>query len=132
MKVRSINNPNEMVTWNVTASSYPVKSQTACRSKRQFEIGRIICTRFKIDPILEDVSLPNSRLSLDFYLPQRKLAIEVQGEQHNEFNPFFHEDISDFNAQKDRDAQKLQFCELNGITLLTFETVEEAKEYFNL
>ena len=29
------------------------------------------------------------RLSLDFFIPHRKIAIEVQGSQHDEFNSFF-------------------------------------------
>ncbi len=130
MKVRSINDSNESVTWDIKPSRYPIKSQAACRSKRQYEVGQILKQRYKLDSILEDVTIPGTRLSLDFYLPQRQIAVEVQGEQHGEFNPFFHEDMSDFNAQQDRDAQKLQFCELNNIKLLTFDNAEEAREYF--
>lgn len=130
MKVRSTKNPNEFITWDTKQSSYPMKSEASCRSKKQYKVGQILKARYPLDPILEDITIPGTRLSLDFFLPQRNLAVEVQGEQHNEFNPFFHDTKSDFHAQQNRDLEKRLFCELNNITLLEFTSEDEARKYF--
>jgi len=70
-------------------------------------------------------------MSLDFFLPQRMMAVEVQGVQHFQMNPFFHKSESDFKEQKERDNQKRFFCELNDIDLVTASSLQELKDYFN-
>lgn len=132
MKVKSINNPGQIITWDIRESSWPMKSSAACRSKIQFEIGKIIKQRFPLDPVLEDITIPETRLSLDFYVPHRKIAVEVQGEQHDEMNPFFHKSNADFEEQKNRDELKRFFCELNGIKIVEIRTIKEATRYFNV
>ncbi len=69
-------------------------------------------------------------MSLDFFLPQRMLAIEVQGEQHFQMNPFFHKSEADFQKQLNRDSQKEFFCELNNIELITAKSLNELKGCF--
>lgn len=59
-------------------------------------------------------------LYLDFYLPNKKIAIECQGEQHFKYAPFFHHDNKSFQIQKERDAKKRILCKEHGITLLYF------------
>jgi hypothetical protein len=130
MRVRSLKNPETFVSWDIKESSYPMKNEAGCRSKIQFKIGQILKKKYPYDPILEDVTIPESRLSFDFYLPQRKLAIEVQGEQHFEFNPFFHESEQNFQDQQKRDEDKIAFCNLNGLKLITFKAVVEAENRF--
>lgn len=132
MKVKSINNPGQIITWDIRESSWPMKSSAACRSKIQFEIGKVIKQRFPLDPVLEDITIPETRLSLDFYVPHRKIAVEVQGEQHDEMNPFFHKSNADFEEQKNRDELKRFFCELNGIKIVEIRTIKEAMRYFNV
>lgn len=57
-------------------------------------------------------------LELDFFLPKSKIAIEVQGEQHYRYVPFFHGSYDGFRSQQRRDEEKLRLCELNGVELL--------------
>lgn len=68
--------------------------------------------------VLEEIKIPGTKLTLDIFLPQKMLALEIQGEQHVNFNGFFHRDLLDFGRQKVRDNQKVQFCELNNIKLV--------------
>jgi len=132
MKIKSINNPSVIITWDLRESSWPMKSSASCRSKIQFEIGQIVKKRYPLDPILEDITIPETRLSLDFYIPHRKIAVEVQGEQHQEMNPFFHKSLADFDGQKNRDDMKRFFCELNNIRLYEFKSISEAKKTLNV
>jgi len=63
-------------------------------------------------------------LELDFYIPERKLAVEVQGKQHYEFVPYFHNTYEDFKKQIERDQIKKDLCYGKKITL-----VEIANEF---
>ena len=56
-------------------------------------------------------------LQLDFYFPEYKLAIEVQGEQHFIETNFFERSLSE---QMKNDEKKKKLCEKNGITLLYY------------
>lgn len=99
-------------------SRYPIRSRVASRSKGQFHLGQQLQKVFVGTVILEEFSLPDSRLSLDFFVPARNVAFEFQGQQHDEFNPFFHASKEDFVSQKRRDTEKQQWCSLNGVTLV--------------
>jgi hypothetical protein len=83
--------------------------------------------------ILEEVPVVLRRsqtVFLDFYLPLRKMAIEVQGEQHFKYIPHFHHTLAAFAKARKRDEEKKEWCELNNITLIEFpynESVEEWK-----
>lgn len=132
MQVISVNNPAKKISWDLRKGAWPMKSRAACRSKIQFAIGQMILSKYPLDPILEDITIPDTRLSLDFYLPQRKIAFEIQGEQHSEMNPFFHESMADFEDQKRRDELKELFCELNNISLVKLHSIKEAEDYFDV
>lgn len=54
----------------------------------------------------------------DFELPQCKIIIEVQGEQHRSFIERFHADMDGFEYQKWKDAHKKLFAIQAGYTFL--------------
>lgn len=59
------------------------------------------------------------RLYLDFYLPEYKIAIECQGEQH--YNKFRWENNSNnLNERKKRDKTKQELCAEHSITILYY------------
>jgi len=117
-------------TWDTRESKWPVKAEAACKSNLQYRVGQIIKNKYPLDPILEDITLPKSRLSLDFFLPMRKLAVEVQGKQHKKFTPFFHKTKSSFDDQLKRDEEKEFFCQLNEIDLVYIYSEEDATKRF--
>ena len=67
-------------------------------------------------------------LSLDFYLPERNIAIECQGRQH--FEP-----VLDFGGEKSfkeslyRDEKKLILCKNNGVKLLYYDSEHGHKTF---
>lgn len=84
--------------------------------------------RFPTLQILEEVSIRVHRtknLHLDFYLPLRKLAVEVNGEQHYTYNSHFHKNRIGFLNSKKNDREKSEWCELNGIDLIIFKYDEK-------
>lgn len=88
----------------------------------------ILHGRFPTVTILEEVSIPvrkRKTLYFDFYLPGRKLAIEVHGEQHYSFSSLFHKTKADFVKQKKNDREKAEWCEINGIQLVELSCREQ-------
>lgn len=88
----------------------------------------ILKKRFPTLQILEEVKIRIKRgkiLYLDFYLPLRKLAIEVNGEQHYTYSSHFHTNRVGFLNSKRNDRQKTEWCDLNGIDLLVFRFDEQ-------
>lgn len=82
--------------------------------------------------ILEEVPIPlrkSETLFLDFYLPLKKLCIEVHGEQHYKFIPFYHHDILGFLKAQKKDREKTEWCEKNNITLIELPYNESADKW---
>lgn len=109
---------NREVRIDLNASRYPIRSRQSSKSIGQFHLGQQLRAIYNGVVILEEFGIPDSRLSLDFFIPNRRLAFEFQGVQHDEYNPFFHETKADFERQKTRDADKRYWCEKNKITLI--------------
>lgn len=68
--------------------------------------------------VLEEVSIrlrKSQTLYLDFYLPLIKKCIEVHGEQHYKFVPFYHQNVLGFAQHKKRDIEKKEWCQANDI-----------------
>lgn len=89
------------------------------RSKIQFKVKEYLSKFWRNHVVFEELRIPGSRLSLDFYNANKKIAVEVQGRQHTKYVKFFHGGYkSNFLAQLKRDHEKYKFCELNGVTLV--------------
>jgi hypothetical protein len=59
-----------------------------------------------------------NNLEIDFYIERLSVAIEVQGEQHFIYSPFFHNSYDDFIAQTNRDKFKKNICQEKGIVFI--------------
>ena len=103
---------------DIVPSKYPIRSREQCRSIGQFSLGRQIKAIYGTATILEEFPIPDTRLSLDFYMPHHGLAFEFQGSQHDKYIQHFHGDKSGFENQKRRDSLKREWCELNDIVLI--------------
>jgi len=83
--------------------------------------------------VLEEVTIHPRRgetLYLDFYLPLKKMCIEVHGEQHYKFVSHYYSSKLDFVRAKKRDKDKEEWCSINGIKYIElshFESIEEWK-----
>ena len=111
------------VTWVFAAHSVR-KDATRPRSKPHVRARNLLSRIYPIDTLYEEVPLPESRLRLDFLLPRLRLVVEVQGRQHFEYVPFMHKSRSNFLAALKRDHEKVEFCERNGLTLITWKDTD--------
>lgn len=89
------------------------------RSKFQFNVKQFLQKYWKHDMVFEELPLAGSRMTFDFYNATQNIAIEVQGQQHIKYTPFFHGKAkSNFLGQIRRDNDKQKYCELNKIRLI--------------
>lgn len=84
--------------------------------------------------VYEEVTLPGSKklgrsslLYADFFIPDSMLVIEVHGRQHYQYCSFFHKDMIDFINAKRRDADKIEWCEMNDIKIAILPFDEKQK-----
>ena len=89
------------------------------KSKRQREVKKFLKKYWRSQVVFEEFPVAGTRLSIDFYNANKKIAIEVQGSQHTKYNKFFHAgNRSNYLQQLKRDEMKFKFCELNEISLI--------------
>lgn len=128
MKVLGIN--GKEYVWNL--SKYDVKADNnRKRSKYHLRARVLLKEIYHSYRILEEVKLPGSTathrkgvLYLDFYIPQIKKAFEVHGQQHYEFNPFFHKSKADFILSRAKDEDKIEWCRINGIDIVILKYLD--------
>src|SRR5688572_5099740 len=107
-----------LVNVDVRESRHPLKAMS--KSTLQGAAGQKLKEKYPLESILEEFPIPGSRMSVDFFIPKKKLIVECDGIQHKEFTPFFHGDImasKAFANQKSRDRIKDQWAEMNGFRL---------------
>ena len=108
-KTRNLKNPKKyLIDWDGSS-----------RSKFQNNVKNFLRDYWFNDIVFEEFRVVGSRLSLDFYNANKKIAIEVQGAQHLKYVKHFHKNKLKYLDQLKRDQKKLDFCEINGIKLVT-------------
>jgi hypothetical protein len=105
---------------------------TRQRSNLHLKCRSLLYQIFPLDIICEEVPIPGESLFLDFLISVRKIAVEVQGSQHDEYVPFFHKnDKNNFSKAQKRDKRKASWCSLNNIRLVTLNHDESESEWRN-
>tara|TARA_Y100001938_G_C7790143_1_gene282133 strand:+ start:66 stop:482 length:417 start_codon:yes stop_codon:yes gene_type:complete len=86
--------------------------------------------------VYEEVKLPGSVkpskksvLYLDFYIPSAIMGVEVHGQQHFKYIPYFHKSRAGFAMAKKRDLDKKEWCLLNGIQMVELRW-DDSPEYW--
>jgi len=103
----------------------PKENDTRPRSEPHLRARTLLRSLYPCDRVYEEVPLPGTRLFADFFIPSRRMIVEVQGEQHFEYTPFFHGTKLAFHESQQRDAQKKEWCELNNLHLVQLPHDEE-------
>ena len=74
-------------------------------------------------------------LEIDCFNEELKLGVEVDGKQHAEYVPYFHESVGAFRYQVAKDDYKKKKCEVEGITLINiphFVHTNDLERYLRL
>lgn len=104
---------------------YLIDWDAVSRSKLQKRVKDFVHKYWSNNIVFEEFPIVGTRLTLDFYNANKKVAIEVQGRQHQKYIKFFHADRINFLHQLKRDRKKELFCKKNGIILVTIFEKEE-------
>ena len=99
------------------AKKYLIDWDKPSRSKFQTSVKEFLRPYWKNDIVFEEFRVVGSRLTLDFYNADKKIAVEVQGAQHTKYVKFFHKNRLKYSEQLKRDEKKLEFCKANNIKL---------------
>jgi len=115
----------ELITLNKSKKRYKnvkkylISWESSSISKFQTRVKNFLEKFWDQDVIFEEFPVIGTRLSLDFYNANKKVAIEVQGRQHTKYVKLFHENRLNYLSQLKRDQKKETFCEINQIKLVT-------------
>ncbi len=93
------------------------KGETECRRVLQ-KIFQRPFLKARPDFLNNPVTGNQFNLELDCYDHSLKLAVEYNGQQHYQYNKFFHRNREHFLNQKYRDDMKRRICKEMGITLI--------------
>jgi hypothetical protein len=115
--------------------NWKLTSKPRTNASKPHRLCREILKEFyPLDQILEELFLPGaeSNLYLDFYLPLRRLAVEVDGVQHGKYIKHFNNyDKMNYYKSIKRDKQKTEWCQINEITLIRVLAEEGIDEWRN-
>ena len=116
----------EEYIWHIR--SRPRKDASKLHKQAKKTIKKVLKNRL----IMEEVEfkiLKYKSLYLDFFVPLINLAIEVHGKQHFVYNNFHYKNKLDFARAKYNDQLKIEWCELNDITIESLNYDETEKEW---
>tara|TARA_Y100000004_G_scaffold109668_1_gene122993 strand:+ start:724 stop:1140 length:417 start_codon:yes stop_codon:yes gene_type:complete len=106
---------------NVT--KYLIKWDAKSRSKLQAEVKKFLKTYWQNQSVYEEFPVYGTRMKVDFLNATKKIAIEVNGPQHDKFNKFFHNNSrADYLKHIKRDLEKVQWLELNNFKIIELNT----------
>lgn len=126
MKVRDLNGYEH--SWNLSGKRV-YSNETKPRSEPHLRARELLKEEYPVDTILEEVYIPGESLFLDFYLPNRRMAVEVHGQQHYDYVPFFHPNKIAFHKGKANDRRKIEWCNLNNIKIVELSYKESIDEW---
>jgi very-short-patch-repair endonuclease len=86
-------------------------------SKAQVEIYELVRSLFPHARVIMNYPLGN-RQTIDIFVKDFNIGIEVDGKQHDNFVEFFHKNLLGFNIQKLLDRKKEVLCKELGIVLV--------------
>lgn len=110
--------------------------KTKSKSKGHLQCRELLKEVLPLERVYEEIKLPGSKrggrdkdLYFDFFIPNLRIAVEVDGKQHEAFNTFFFDTKKDFVLSTIRDVRKEEWCELNNIKLIRLSHNESIEEW---
>lgn len=116
--------------WHLTGNM--AHGKTINKSSLHLAAREILTNIFPTMQLLEEVPIQLRKgeiLYLDFYLPLKKMCIEVHGEQHYKFVSFYHHNMLAFIKSQKRDREKEEWCDINNIKYIALPHYENKAEW---
>ena len=106
---------------------YLINWNKKSRSQIQFKVKQFLKPYWENQIVYEEFPVYGSKMKVDILNATKKIAIEVQGKQHTEFNKFFHKTRGNYLESIKRDHQKREWLKLNNFKLVEIEEEEIKK-----
>ena len=104
---------------NKNVNKQLIKWSKKSRSKIQFKVKAFLRPFWQSHIVYEEFPVYGTRMKVDILNATNKIAIEVQGLQHEQFNKFFHKNSrTNYLEGIKRDYQKGRWLEQNNFKLL--------------
>lgn len=126
MKVKDFN--NKEYNWPPSDKVADVED-ISNKSELHIKCRQLLRKLYPTRPPLEEVTIPGTQLKFDFVLPQRRICIEVQGQQHFEHNNFFYQDKTGLGKAIQRDKKKQEWCKMNNLLLIELRYDEDILDW---
>jgi hypothetical protein len=131
--MRLLNLNGKLQTKNVR--KYLIKWDDKSKSKVQFNVKQFLKKYWVGHIVYEEFPVYGSRLKVDIFNATCKVAVEVHGKQHEEYNEFFHnKSREEYRKSFERDQSKAKWLEKNGYKLVIVyenEVDKLNKEFFS-
>lgn len=115
--MRLLNINGKLVNKNV--NKYRIDWDGKSRSKLQFKFKQFFYPYWKNHIVFEEFPVYGSMMKVDLFNATKKIAIEIQGNQHENFNKFFHDNSRLKYLQSiKRDVAKSKWIEINNFKYL--------------
>jgi hypothetical protein len=115
--MRLLNINGQLINKNVRKSL--INWDGKSRSKLQFKFKQFFYTYWKNHIVYEEFPVYGTMLKVDILNATKKIAIEIQGSQHESFNKFFHGNSRlKYLESIKRDVKKEKWLEMNNFKFL--------------
>lgn len=115
--MRLLNINGKLVNKNVR--NYEIDWYGKCRSKLQFKFKQFFYPYWKNHIVYEEFPVYGSMLKIDLLNATKKIAVEIQGAQHESFNKFFHDNSRlKYLESIKRDVKKEKWIDTNGFKFI--------------
>ena len=102
-----------------SVQKYRIKWDAPCRSNLQYEVKQFFKTYWKGQICYEEFPVYGTRMKVDLINMTKRIAVEVQGAQHDSFNKFFHNNSrANYLSSIKRDYDKRVWLESNDFKVL--------------
>lgn len=103
---------------NKDVFKYLVDWEKESCSKLQTSAKKFLKKYWANHVVFEEFPVFGTRMRVDFFNATKFIAIEVHGDQHNQYNKFFYNDDISFAKSIVRDNNKIKWLKLNNIKLI--------------
>ena len=115
--MRLLNVNGKLINKNVR--NYLIDWESKSRSNLQFKFKQFFYPYWKNHIVYEEFPVYGSMLKIDLLNATKKIAVEIQGAQHESFNKFFHQDSRlKYLESIKRDVKKEKWIEMNNFKFI--------------
>jgi len=117
---------------NKNVSKYLIDWDGKCRSKIQLKVKQFLKEFWENHVVYEEFPVFGTRLKVDLVNITKRIAVEVQGQQHTTYNKFFHGSRTGYWKSIKRDVQKDNWLVSNDFHLIevNYDEVDKLSKSF--